>query len=696
MTTPKEEKKAKGEKKPKKDGEEKVSKKRKADAEPVDEPASKLAAPAEEARHMTRRASKEKPSELRGDLADDDRGDASLALTNFSLSPETVKALHERGVYALFPIQAATFEIILGGADLIGRARTGMGKTLAFALPMIEKIYQVKRDDASARARGRGPLGLVMAPTRELAQQVGREVETVAATITLLCVYGGAPMGPQVSALRAGIDVLVGTPGRIKDHMERETLKLSAVRFATLDEADQMLDMGFADDMSAILGNCTHAERQTCLFSATMPGWVREVAPKYMRPNPKMVDLVGDVAVKASEDVRHIAIPSHWSTRASTINDVISMYAGQSARAIVFCETKAECDDLITADALKFDAKPLHGDIPQATREKTMAAFRAGKCRVLIATDVAARGLDMKIDLVVQSKPPVRKMSGKPEVETYVHRSGRTGRAGKKGICVTLFGPRDRPILQAIEKSTKNTFEWLGAPNPKSLLKTAAETAAADAAAVAADVVALFAPAARTLLAAKGGDAHAAICAALAIATGTTEAPAQRSLLSNSDGYVTLYASMNKDVPNTGYVWGALRKVLPEGTTEGTDNIRGMQLTADGKGAVFDVKDSFVHTLRETLDKNDWLKVCEDNVPALKEKEFEARGGGGGRGGGRGGGFGGSPGGGRGGYGGGGGGGYGGGGGGGGSFGRGGGGRGGGGGSFGRGGGGSFGRGRGR
>mmetsp|Transcript_31634 Transcript_31634/g.78297 ORF Transcript_31634/g.78297 Transcript_31634/m.78297 type:complete len:679 (-) Transcript_31634:409-2445(-) len=628
----------KAEKKAKKgDGEEKPGKKRKAgdaDAEPKAEKKAKGDGDGGAEPRVTRRGSAEKETGLKGDLADDVRGDPSLALSNFRLSPDTLTALRGRGVAALFPIQAATFDMIFDGADLIGRARTGMGKTLAFALPMIELIYKHKREDPATKARGHGPIGLVMAPTRELAQQVGREIETVSPTITLLCVYGGAPMGPQVSSLRSGVDVLVGTPGRIKDHMERETLKLHGVRFATLDEADQMLDMGFADDMSAILGRCTHAERQTCLFSATMPAWVREVAPKYMRPNPKMVDLVGDSAVKASEDVRHIAIPSHWSTRASTINDVIGMYAGASGRAIIFCETKAECDDLITADALKYEAKALHGDIPQQAREKTMASFRAGKTRVLVATDVAARGLDMVVDLVVQSKPPVRKMSGKPEIETYVHRSGRTGRAGKKGTCVTLFGPRDRPILQAIEKATKNTFEWLGAPNPKSLLKTAAETAGTDAAAIAEPVVTLFAKAAKTLLEAKGGDALAAVAAALAVATGTTVMPQTRSLLSNSDGYVTLHAAMNKDVPNTGYVWGALRRVLPEGTTEGTDNVRGMQLTNDGMGAVFDVKEDFLHNLKAVLDKDDWLKACDDQLPPLKEKEFEPRAFGGGRGGG--------------------------------------------------------------
>lgn len=195
---------------------------------------------------------------------------------------------------------------------------------------------------------------------------------------------------------------MVGTPGRMKDHLEKGTLDLATrCAFAVLDEADQMLDMGFAEDMEIILGACTLPTRQTCLFSATMPKWVKDVATKYMK-SPVTIDVVGTSAVKASIDVRHIAIPTHWDTRAGTISDIISMYAGAQGRVIIFCETKLECNELSMNDSLKFESKALHGDVPQATREATMEAFRKGKFRVLIATDVAARGLDMIVDLVIQ------------------------------------------------------------------------------------------------------------------------------------------------------------------------------------------------------------------------------------------------------------------------------------------------------
>ncbi|KAL1518695.1 hypothetical protein AB1Y20_002982 [Prymnesium parvum] len=551
-----------------------------------------------------------------------------LAFSNFRLSGGTVEALAARGVVALFPIQAAVFDLIYDGHDVIGRARTGMGKTLAFALPVGERLLEARRREAAAGGggAGRAPLALVMTPTRELAQQVAGEVSGLFAGVETLCVYGGAPMGAQCDALRRGVDVVVGTPGRIKDLAERGVLGLSRVRYVTLDEADQMLDMGFADDMAEILAKCTAEKRQTCLFSATLPPWVREVAPKYMT-TPQVVDLVGDADVKASQDVRHVAIaaPARIRERTATINDVISMYASSTGRVIVFCETKAECDELANAEELKLDVKPLHGDIPQSAREKTMAAFRNGKFRVLVATDVAARGLDMLVELVVMNKPPMKKMSGREDTETYVHRSGRTGRAGRKGVCVTLFGPREKAAMLSIERATKNSFEWLSAPNPRTLLKTAAATAASDAAAVAPEACAFFMDAASSLLEEKRGDALAALSAALALATGTMRAPASRSLLTFADGYVTMRATMRQQVHSCGYVWGALRKVLPDGACEGTESIRCMRLTADGYGAVFDIKEELLadEAVRGALEKpmNDWLAVCEE-VPPLLESNW--------------------------------------------------------------------------
>ena len=219
-----------------------------------------------------------------------------------------------------------------------------------------------------------------------------------------------------------------------------------------------------------------------------------------------------------------------------------------------------------------------------------------------------------------------------------MHRSGRTGRAGRKGVCVTLYGPRDRAALQNIEWATGNKFEWTGAPSPKSLLKAAAQTACDDAVAVDDETLAYFEEAAAALLEARGGDPVRALAAALAVATGTTAPPADRSLLTNSDGYVTMVATMKKPVPSMGFVWGALRSVLPEGATDGTENVRHMQLTADGHGAVFDMKAAL---LKEELkaflssEKNSWLQLCTENLPQLQERENrDGDGGKGGKGGG--------------------------------------------------------------
>eukprot|EP00322_Chrysochromulina_rotalis_P013352 CAMPEP_0115882808 /NCGR_PEP_ID=MMETSP0287-20121206/29205_1 /TAXON_ID=412157 /ORGANISM="Chrysochromulina rotalis, Strain UIO044" /LENGTH=759 /DNA_ID=CAMNT_0003338917 /DNA_START=1 /DNA_END=2284 /DNA_ORIENTATION=- len=597
--------------------------------------AEELPAPASD-ESMTDEHAEEAGTNVTAELDDDAREDARLALSNFALSDETLSALAQRGVGALFPIQAACFDLLVAGKDLIGRARTGMGKTLAFALPMVEKVRAMRTEARAMGRSGRPPAGLVMAPTRELAQQVAKEVASVAPSLEVLCVYGGTPMGPSCTTLRAGVDLVIGTPGRIKDLSERGVLELSRIGFAALDEADQMLDMGFADDMQAILGQCTLEDRQTCLFSATLPAWVRDVAPTYMRTPPTTVDLVGDKDVKASTDVRHLAIgaPGPMSQRAATINDVIAMYASASGKVIIFCDTKAECDALASAEELKVEAKCLHGDIPQAAREKVMAAFRSGRFRVLIATDVAARGLDMVVELVVQSKPPTNRWSGREETETYVHRSGRTGRAGRKGICVTLAGPRDRQALMNIERTTGNAFEWLGAPNPQMLLRTAAQTAATDAAAIGEEVTTYFRAAAADLLAAKGGNAEEALAAALALATGTSKPPAHRSLQTHQDGWATLVATMRTPVQSAGFVFGALRKVLPEGQCEGTDNVRHMKLTADGRGAVFDVNESTLELLLPSLesDKNDWLRRL-DELPPLLEQPRDAGGFGGGKGG---------------------------------------------------------------
>jgi ATP-dependent RNA helicase DDX21 len=526
------------------------------------------------------------------------------------------------------------------GADLIGRARTGCGKTLAFVLPVVETLQ------SQPEVRGAPPKVLVLAPTRELAKQVAEEFEATSPdSFRTVCIYGGAPYRPQEEALRRGVQVVVGTPGRVLDHIERGTLRLHGLRFLILDEADQMLDMGFKDDIQRVCdamgegqGQAGQVEqtRQVLLFSATLPPWVQKVAKQYMNMSKLLqVDLVQGTDAKASTDVRHIAIPCHWSSMASTISDCLAVYGSHKARTIVFCETKKECNELCLNPAIKIECQALHGDIPQGQRETTLNAFREGRVRVLVATDVAARGLDMTVDLVIQTKPPVT-ASGRTDTETYVHRSGRTGRAGRKGICVTLFSPKYRFAVKEIETAVGNKFEWSGAPQPRDIVAASALAVMEQVADVDDKVFPLFQDAAAKLIEEMG--ATEALSAALACLTGHTKELRSRSLLSNSDDFVTCAFKADQPIMSTGYIWTALKKVLP---FEVTEDIRGMQLTADDMGAVFDVpqKHMKAHMLK-AVEQNPFLHVCTE-LPELKQPQGFSMGSGGGFGGGGGGGFGG-------------------------------------------------------
>ena len=252
-----------------------------------------------------------------------------LALENFALSAETVALLKQRGIEKLFPIQAQTFEAIVAGRDVVGQAKTGSGKTLSFSLPVIERMLQAGLN----AKRGRGPVAIVMAPTRELAMQIEREISFLCQgrKIASTCIYGGAPYEPQERALREGVDIVIGTPGRIMDHIERGRLQLSAIRYVVLDEADRMLEVGFAEAIDSILGKLYEkgdddTERpQTLLFSATMPRWVQETSRKYLRKDKLMIDLVGKGvnSVQTSDTIQHYAIRCPYHERASTLRDVV-------------------------------------------------------------------------------------------------------------------------------------------------------------------------------------------------------------------------------------------------------------------------------------------------------------------------------------------------------------------------------------
>lgn len=321
------------------------------------------------------------------------------------------------------------------------------GKTLAFCLPILEQLISNKINTKLIAA---APQVLIMSPTRELARQITDEFRTISVSIGLRieAIYGGTSLEGNYKLFKDGVDVIVGTPGRVKDLLDKTWLSVSSVRHVVLDEADQMLSMGFQEEIQAIfnalqLSTDSRNEleklpfrKQVLLFSATMPTWVHNLAKEYLSVDRETVDLVSGIDVVVTTTIQHVAIPAHWAVLGSVINDLISIHAGKNGKVMVFSGSKLDCDTIAVDKSIKHQCRVLHGDIPQAKRESTLAAFKNGDFRVLVCTDVAARGLDLSVELVIQSKPPC-KPNGKTDVETYVHRSGRTGRAGKTGICIT-------------------------------------------------------------------------------------------------------------------------------------------------------------------------------------------------------------------------------------------------------------------
>ena len=479
--------------------------------------------------------------------------------------------------------------------------------------------------------------------------QVTEDFTLIAAKrLGVLCVYGGAPYGPQCTALRNGVDVVVGTPGRTKDLIEKQVLRLAeTLEFFVLDEADEMLSMGFQDELDFIFSEIVKTKslkekrRQLLLFSATVPPWVRQTAKKFAQKEDEVleIDLVGHEdrskkTTQASTDVKHVCVPAHWQQIHETVNDVRHAY-GTGGKCILFCETKLECNECVASKTIRADRRALHGDVPQKEREKTIAAFKNGEFSLLVATDVAARGLDMVVDLVIMNKPPATR-TGRVDVETYVHRSGRTGRAGRKGVCVTLYSPKTRHHLVEIERTTNNTFTWAGAPRPTDIMKARATTAADAVEKVNNSAIEHFLEAANTLAETMGGDRDRALAAALAKIAGYEDGPPPaRSLLSNSVGYTTCYFEANQQINSQSYVWTALRRSIDPSVC---DQIRGLTLTLDKCGAVFDVPVGQLDALKS----HEQVTVDLDDLPKLQEKEsFGGRGGGraggrGGRGGGRG------------------------------------------------------------
>ena len=436
------------------------------------------------------------------------------------IAPELAARLAERGITEATSIQAESLPLTLAGKDMIGRARTGTGKTLAFALPIIQNL------DAS-RERGRAPRAIIVAPTRELAKQVADEFSKSAPNLTTVTVYGGASYGPQENALRRGVDIVVGTPGRLIDHLERGNLDLSQVKYAVLDEADEMLSVGFADAIETILQK-TPQERQTMLFSATLTNDINRLARKYLN-SPVVVDAVGEGKSQAAQTVEHLKVKV-GRARTRVLADLLTVYNPE--KAIVFTRTKREADELANELIHRgVESEALHGDLAQSQRERALGAFRSGRVNVLVATDVAARGLDIpEVDLVVQYHLP-------QDPESYVHRSGRTGRAGRTGTAIIMYGDRENREVAGLERITGVRFKERALPTPKEVAAASAKASADMVRKVDSDVASGFQAEAERLFSELGLEA---LTRALAKISGVTEPIKAASLLSGEEGLTTL------------------------------------------------------------------------------------------------------------------------------------------------------------
>ncbi|KAJ7970049.1 DEAD-box ATP-dependent RNA helicase [Quillaja saponaria] len=499
------------------------------------------------------------------------------AISKFRISEPLRAKLKDKGIESLFPIQAMTFDTVLDGSDLVGRARTGQGKTLAFVLPILESLTNGPAKAARKTGYGKAPSVIVLLPTRELAKQVHSDFEVYggALGLTSCCLYGGAPYSAQEIKLRRGVDIVVGTPGRIKDHIERQNIDLSSLKFRVLDEADEMLRMGFVEDVELILGKVEDVSKvQTLLFSATLPDWVKKISTKFLKRDKKTADLVGNEKMKASINVRHIVLPCSRSARSQLIPDIIRCYSS-GGRTIIFTETKESASELA---GLLHGAKALHGDIQQSQREVTLSGFRSGKFLILVATNVAARGLDINdVQLIIQCEPP-------RDVEAYIHRSGRTGRAGNTGVAVMLYDPR-KSNVSMIERESGVKFEHISAPQPADIAKAVGGEAAELITQVSDSVIPAFKSAAEELLSTSSLSAVELLAKALAKAVGYTEVK-KRSLLNSMENHVTLLFEIGRPIYTPSYAYGVLRRFLPE---EKVESVKGLTLTADGNGAVFDV-----------------------------------------------------------------------------------------------------------
>ncbi|KAJ0403835.1 hypothetical protein ATCC90586_000501 [Pythium insidiosum] len=432
------------------------------------------------------------PSLSKGFVGQKDIGDFDMS--------ETLRAnLVNAGITHLFPVQAQSFDVMMKGADIVGRSKTGSGKTLAFGLPIVDKLL-------TEQSSSRDPRALILLPTRELAQQVADEIKRVSPQLRTINVVGGVSYTLQENQLRRGADILVGTPGRIMDLVDKGSLSLNQVKVSVLDEADMMLKFGFQEAVETILG-WIPGDRQCVMWSATFPKWVNAMAKKFTK-SPVSIDLVGDADNHVPTTVSHKAIHAPIRSRTQILENVLRHHA-RGGQTLIFTETKQEADEI--ANSLGGDVRALHGDLSQGMRSSTMDGFRNGSIKTLVCTDIAARGLDIaNVELVVQFRLPGDK-------ESFVHRAGRTGRAGRSGTNIVFFDRADVGDVRDFEKRYKFKFQHAAPPQIQHVMDAAVAEATKKLADVPTESKKLFEEAAVRLYKEQGVDA---ISSALAVLCG--------------------------------------------------------------------------------------------------------------------------------------------------------------------------------
>jgi len=618
-----------------------------------------------------------------------------------TIAAKQAAALAGRGIESFTEIQALSYDAVYEGKDLLGKSRTGTGKTIAFGLPLIERLAERMANGEYKQRRGRGPAIVVLTPTRELARQVEAELSLLGQThgLATACFHGGVSYAPQEKALGRGLDVLVATVGRVIDHLERGTLDLSESYHIVLDESDEMLSMGFADEVERIISYAPAGERvassssssssrsripaedrdffdslfddeggvdepapkappkkkalarrpQTLLFSATVPSWVKQLTSKYLE-DPVFVDVVGDATQQAATTVTHKAIltPYAEAARQKLLEDIITVevssqlgqecddVVGGGGRVIVFASTKRECDDLAAGPAFKrLSCQVLHGDIGQSQRDATLAQFRRGAFAVLIATDVAARGIDVRgVDLVVQYRVP-------RDPEAYVHRSGRTGRAGRAGTAVVLYDEREERDVRTLERECGLKFLRQHPPSPPAVLEASARDATLALGKVSDDVLPYFRTVADALvdatLAADDDDDDVDDLASLDGAPSEEEGEEEKAPLSPEEAAFKEQEKMRRLVAKCLAAIARKTDLQPRSLLTGEDGVMTLAMTAPRDLRTGDVVYAVSRLLERlpSYNENDnsgsavgVVRVCEqpDNavfdLPALKAREL--------------------------------------------------------------------------